>query len=60
MCSSDLTVVGSRVLSEMLASQGYEVSVDVERMPTDIDGTSLAPIGLGAIRSLWLHLRRSA
>ena len=58
--SQQETVVGSKVLSEMLASQGYEVRVDVDRMPKDIDGTSLAPIGLGAIRSLWLHLRRSA
>ena len=53
-------MVGSRVLSEMLAHRGYEMSVDVERMPKDIDGVSLAPIGLGAIRSLWLHLRRIA
>ena len=58
--SQQETVVGSRVLSEMLAHRGYEMSVDVERMPKDIDGVSLAPIGLGAIRSLWLHLRRIA
>ena len=44
----------------MVARQGYELSIDAERMPKDIDGISLAPIGLGAIRSLWLHLRRSA
>lgn len=58
--SQQETVVGSRVLSEMLAHRGYEMSIDVERMPKDIDGGSLAPIGLGAIRSLWLRLRRTA
>jgi len=24
-------------------------------MPTDLDGVSLAPIGLGSIRELWLE-----
>ena len=57
--SQQETVVGSKVLSETVAGLGYEMSVDVDRMPKDIDGVSLAPIGLGAIRSLWLHLRRS-
>jgi pulcherriminic acid synthase len=44
------SVVGSKLLRQRLAS----VAIDVERMPKDIDGVSLAPIGLGAIRELWL------
>jgi hypothetical protein len=31
------------------------VRIDTARMPKDIDGVSLAPIGLGAIRELWLE-----
>ncbi|CAN5859782.1 cytochrome P450 [soil metagenome] len=46
------SVVGSRVLARMVDG----IEIDVERMPKDIDGTSLAPIGLGAIRALWLRL----
>jgi hypothetical protein len=30
------------------------VRINVERMAKDIDGESLAPIGLGSIRELWL------
>jgi hypothetical protein len=32
------------------------VRIAVERMPKDIDDVSLAPIGLGAIRALWLDV----
>ena len=46
------SVIGSRVLARTVGG----IEIDVERMPKDIDGTSLAPIGLGAIRSLWLRL----
>jgi hypothetical protein len=31
------------------------VRIDVERMPKDLDGSTLAPIGLGSIRQLWLR-----
>jgi cytochrome P450 len=44
------SVVGSKIL---LANMGNP-RINVERMPKDIDGASLAPIGLGAIRELWL------
>ena len=30
------------------------VRIAEDRMPKDIDGVSLAPIGLGSIRELWL------
>ena len=50
--SNQESVVGSQLLRERLAS----VSIDTERMPRDIDGLSLAPIGLGAIRELWLRV----
>lgn len=42
--------IGSRILNETLKN----VRINVDRMPKDIDGESLAPIGLGAIRTLWL------
>jgi cytochrome P450 len=48
------SVVGSRILSDLLSS----VSINHERMPKDLDGVSLAPIGLGAIRALWLDVER--
>lgn len=48
------TTLGSAVLARSLGP----IEIAGERMPTDIDGTSLAPIGLGAIRSLWLRTRR--
>lgn len=54
--SQQESVLGSKVLAAALRSQGLHVDIDRGRMPTDIDGTSLAPIGLGAIRSLWLSL----
>jgi len=31
------------------------VRIARDRMPTDLDGVSLAPIGLGSIRELWLE-----
>ena len=43
-------VIGSQILNETLKN----VRINVDRMPKDIDGTSLAPIGLGSIRELWL------
>ncbi len=46
------SVTGSRLLLEHLG----DVKIAVDRMPTDIDGVSLAPIGLGAIRALWLDV----
>ncbi len=46
------SIVGSRLLRDRLAS----VRIDTTRMPTDIDGAALAPIGLGAIRELWLEV----
>jgi pulcherriminic acid synthase len=54
--SQQEAVLGSKVLARELTRHGVAVSIDAERMPKDIDGTSLAPIGLGAIRSLWLAL----
>ncbi len=44
------TVIGSQILNETLKN----VRINYERMPKDIDGVSLAPIGLGSIRELWL------
>jgi cytochrome P450 len=48
------SVVGSQILYGRLKN----VRLDVARMPKDIDGASLAPIGLGAIRELWLAYDR--
>jgi len=44
-------VIGSQILAEHLP----RVRIAHDRMPTDIDHTSLAPIGLGSIRELWLE-----
>ena len=55
--SQQETTIGSQVVSDVLRERGCSVEIDVERMPKDIDGVSLAPIGLGAIRSLWLRVR---
>ncbi len=44
------SVVGSKILKDSLV----DPSINVERMPKDIDGVGLAPIGLGAIRELWV------
>ena len=54
--SQQESVIGSRVLLRSLTARGVEVTIDGARMPKDIDGVSLAPIGLGAIRALWLRL----
>ncbi len=44
-------VVGARILAKTLRN----VRINVDRMPADkVDPTALAPIGLGAIRELWL------
>ena len=43
---------GSKVLLPRLRN----ARIADERMPKDIDGTSLAPIGLGSIRELWLDV----
>ncbi len=43
-------VIGSQILEPILKN----VRIAEDRMPKDVDGTSLAPIGLGAIRELWL------
>jgi len=55
--SQQETTIGSHVMSDLLRDRNCTVEIDVERMPKDIDGASLAPIGLGAIRSLWLSVR---
>jgi pulcherriminic acid synthase len=54
--SQQESIIGSQVLARELAARRLHVDIDVVRMPRDIDGESLAPIGLGAIRSLWLRL----
>ncbi len=46
------SVAGSKILMSRIAN----VAINVERMPKDIDGVSLAPIGLGSIRELWLDV----
>ncbi len=46
------SVIGSKVLLRHMTNP----RINVERMPKDIDGVSLAPIGLGSIRELWLDL----
>lgn len=48
--SEQETVIGAQVLSETLRN----VRIDTDRMPKDVDGASLVPIGLGSIRELWL------
>ena len=44
------SVVGSQLLLQHLKNP----RINRDRMPKDIDAVSLAPIGLGAIRELWL------
>jgi cytochrome P450 len=44
-------VIGSQILEENMPG----VRIAADRMPTDIDGESLRPIGLGSIRELWLR-----
>ena len=43
-------IIGSEILQPVLRN----VRIADDRMPKDIDGESLAPIGLGSIRELWL------
>jgi len=43
-------VVGSKILNKHLKNP----RIRVEKMPKDIDGKSLAPIGLVSVRELWL------
>ena len=50
--SQQEAVLGSKILMRILRNP----RINTERMPKDIDGTSLAPIGLGAIRQLWLDV----
>ena len=50
--SQQEAVLGSRILMRSLRNP----RICVERMPKDIDGQRLAPIGLGAIRALWLDV----
>ncbi len=54
--SQQEAVIGSKVLDAELRRRGLNISVDTDRMLTDIDGVAPAPIGLGAIRSLWVRL----
>ena len=44
-------VIGSQILVDRVPN----VRIATDRMPKDIDGESLAPIGLGSIRELWLE-----
>jgi cytochrome P450 len=44
------TVLGSQHLSRTLKN----ARVNIDKMPKDIDGQSLAPIGLNSIRELWI------
>lgn len=50
--SEQETVIGAQVLSERFAN----IEIATDRMPTDLDGATLAPIGLGSIRQLWLRM----
>lgn len=43
-------VVGSKILNKRMRNP----RINVERMPKDIDGVSLAPIGIISMRELWL------
>ncbi len=43
-------IIGSEILQPVLGN----VRIAEDRMPKDIDEVSLAPIGLGSIRELWL------
>lgn len=50
--SEQETVIGAQVLSDTFGN----IRLDVDRMPTDLDGSTLAPVGLGSIRELWLRM----
>jgi pulcherriminic acid synthase len=43
--------IGSKVLSRHMKNP----RISVDSMPKDIDGVSLAPVGLGSVRALWLE-----
>jgi pulcherriminic acid synthase len=43
--------IGSKVLNRRMKNP----RIRVDRMPKDIDGVSLAPVGLGSVRELWLE-----
>ena len=43
--------IGSRILSRRMKNP----RIRLDKMPKDIDGKSLAPIGLGSVRELWLE-----
>jgi cytochrome P450 len=49
------SVTGSQILLRHLANP----RIHTPRMPKDVDGASLAPIGLGAIRELWIECERA-
>ena len=44
------STIGSAIIAERIR----DPRIVVDRMPKDIDGVSLAPIGLGAIKELWI------
>ena len=46
---------GSNIMSKRVKN----VRIVEERMPKDIDGVTLAPIGLGAINELWLEFEQA-
>jgi cytochrome P450 len=50
--SEQESIIGSKVIERTVG----HVEIDRDRMPTDIDGEALAPIGLGAIRELWVRV----
>ena len=43
-------VVGSKILAKTLKN----ARINVDKMPKDIDGESLAPIGINKVRDLWI------
>ena len=44
------SVTGSKILNAKMINP----TINLDKMPKDIDGLSLAPIGLGSIRELWI------
>ncbi len=50
--SEQETIIGAQVLSETFAN----IRLEADRMPTDLDGSTLAPVGLGSVRELWLRM----
>ncbi|MFM8713428.1 MAG: cytochrome P450, partial [Actinomycetota bacterium] len=47
--------IGSNIMSKRVKN----VAIVEDRMPKDIDGVTLAPIGLGAINELWLQFEKA-